>query len=164
MAYTEGINTTLCLNTIGLRWFNDACYEISLPTGKKIVIDPTIDASPYKKLGSDALEGADYILLSHTHYDHILNVGDLARKFDSKVFVGRTSALARARYFDLPGYRVYPCSSGDVYEMDDFTLEVILGKHTKMGDMDTIGHMKANLDHFHLAEDLEETMIMGSFE
>ena len=164
MAYKEGINTTLCLNTIGLRWFNDACYEISLPTGKKIVIDPTIDTSPYKKLGSDALEGADYILLSHTHYDHILNVGDLARKFDSKVFVGRTSALALAKYFDLPGYRVYPCSSGDVYEMDDFTLEVILGKHTKMGDIDTIGHMKANLDHFRLAEDLEETMIMGSFE
>ena len=55
---------------IGVRWFNDACYEIRPPNGKVILVDPYIDSSPLKRLGSDALSRVDYVLISHTHFDH----------------------------------------------------------------------------------------------
>lgn len=162
--YEEGIHETLLTKGIRVRWFNDACYEIKLPNGKTILLDPYIDRSPYKLLGSEDVTGADYIILSHTHFDHVMNVKELSQKFNSKIFVGKASAIGLARYYDIPGYRVYPCGAGDVFEMDDFTLEVIFGKHTNMGDMDCPGNMANNLKRFGLEADMAPVMTCGSYE
>lgn len=162
--YKEGIDSPKSINGVRLRWFNDACYEIQLPGGKVILIDPYINKSPFKLLGSEAVTGADYILLSHTHFDHVMDLGELSRKFNSRIFVGRASAIELARHFNIPGYRMYPCAAGERFETEDFALEVIYGKHTNMGDMDCPGNMKANLEHFGLEADMEALMTCGSYE
>ncbi len=34
------------VETVKLRWLNDACYEFKLPNGKGILVDTYMDASP----------------------------------------------------------------------------------------------------------------------
>lgn len=111
------------VNCVKIRWFNDACYELKLPNGKGILIDPYIDQSPNKLLPCSAVEAADYMLISHTHFDHIMDAGDLSRKFDSQIYVGRDSAIGLARYFNIPAYRINPCIHGETYRTDDFRLD-----------------------------------------
>ena len=162
--YQEGIQDTLLAKGIQVRWFNDACYEIKLPNGKTILLDPYINKSPYKLLGTGDVTGADYMILSHTHFDHVMDVKELSQKFNSKIFVGKASAIELACYYDIPGYRIYPCAAGDVFEMGDFTLEVIFGKHTNMGGMDCPGNMANNLKHFGLEPEMASVMTCGSYE
>ena len=60
-----------------LRYINGQCYEFILPGGKHLITDPYI--TPTKGLANagmpefstDQIEGADYILLTHTHYDFL---------------------------------------------------------------------------------------------
>ncbi|MBR0138206.1 MAG: MBL fold metallo-hydrolase [Erysipelotrichaceae bacterium] len=119
---------------IRIRYVNYACYEIVLPNGKVIVVDPSIDyTNKTTEFTRDDFTGADYILLSHTHYDHDSDLPYLAEKFDSKVFVGAMSCYGELQYSDIPFDNIYPVYPGEVYEMQDFTLEVFRGKHTFLG-------------------------------
>lgn len=118
------------INGCKLRWINYACYEIVLPNGKVIVIDPCIDYEKKAAFTADDFTGADYIILSHTHYDHTMELGYLEKKFHSKVFVGSMSAYAVADFFDINLDRLYPVMPNEKFEMEDFTLEVFRSKHT----------------------------------
>ena len=84
---------------IKFRYINFACYEVILPNGKEIVIDPchTMNTDgkkdAYMAAGSYDIpvdwcdyKGADYVLISHTHGDHTLDLGYLVAKtgFDWK--------------------------------------------------------------------------------
>ena len=164
MKYCEGINDMVSYKCLSLRWFNDACYELKLPNGKVILIDPYIDDSKYKKLSSSDVTGADYILISHVHFDHVLNVGDLSEKFNSKIFVGRNSALELAKKYNLPGYRVYPCASGDIFHTEDFKLEILYGKHTNIGDIDRPNNWPNSVKELNLDEDSVAVNMCGSYE
>lgn len=124
------------VNCVKIRWFNDACYELKLPNGKGILIDPYIDHSENKLLDSSAVEAADYMVVSHTHFDHTMNIGDLSEKFDSEIFVGQNAVVPLAEYFDIPGYRLTPCYPGETYYTEDFKLECFWAKHIKLGTFD----------------------------
>lgn len=154
------------VDCVKIRWFNDACYELKLPNGKGILIDPYIDASPNKLLASSAVEAADYMLVSHTHFDHTMNIGDLSAKFDSQIYVGRSAAIELARYYDIPSYRINPCYPGESYWTDDFRLDCFWAKHIKLGVDDCpskieggsfLGAMGAPLDQMQLN-------LQGSYE
>lgn len=127
---------TQSVKGVQIRWFNDACYELKLPNGKGILIDPYIDHSENKLLDSSAVEAADYMLVSHTHFDHTMNIGDLSEKFDSEIFVGQNAAFRLAEYYNIPGYRLTPCYPREVYHTDDFQLECFWAKHIKLGTFD----------------------------
>lgn len=121
--------------SIKLRYINYACYEIILPNGKEIVIDPCINyKEPDLKFTRDDFSGADYILLSHTHYDHTMDLSYLANKFNSKVFIGQMSMMADLQFDDINLDNVYPVSPMETFEMPDFRLEVFRGKHTFMNN------------------------------
>lgn len=147
-----------------LRWFNDACYEIKLPNGKGIVIDPHIDDSPYKILTSADVEAADYILISHTHFDHVTDVGKLSERFDSRIFVASQSGVALARQYDIPGYQLRLCMPGMTLYTPDFQLTCFAGQHTKIGEIDRPSRWPDNIVRDHLPADSAETNLLGSYE
>ena len=149
---------------VSLRWFNDACYEIRLPGGKTILTDPYIDSSRNHTLTAEDVEGADYILVSHTHFDHIVELGQIAEKFRSKIFVGASAGLELAKHFDLPGWQMYACSPGDRYELEDFTLECFRGKHTFLGDIDRPSKWPENNARDGIDSALQTLNMLGSYE
>jgi L-ascorbate metabolism protein UlaG (beta-lactamase superfamily) len=61
-----------------LTWWGHASWFIATG-GQRIVIDPFLDDSPVAPLRSDAVQ-ADYILVTHAHYDHVGDVEKIARR------------------------------------------------------------------------------------
>lgn len=147
-----------------VRWFNDACYELKLPNGKGILIDPYINGSRYRVKSVEDVEAADYILISHTHFDHVMDIGEVSQTFDSKIFAGNMSGMELAKYFDIPGYRMNLCSPGDVIFTEDFKLECFRAKHTKLGDFDRPSNWPENLKQENLKEEAAAMNLAGSYE
>ena len=121
------------MNTqLSLRWLYGACYEIRLPNGKVIITDPDISRSNPGGHTLDEVTGADYILCSHTHYDHTSDIGKLFEKFDGKIIVGAMSAVPLARAYDLNLTAVWPMNSGETVKFEDFTLTARRAHHLYM--------------------------------
>lgn len=132
-----------------MRWISVQCYEIVLPNGKVIVTDPFFwdgnniedpeklsseDKGLYKVYKQDGFSidqftGADYIIISHIHGDHINMVGKLWEKFHGRIFVSAGAAQEIAKIFDIPYGAIYPLWPGNTYYFDDFTLKVYPAAH-----------------------------------
>lgn len=119
---------------IKFRSFNAGCaHEIVLPNGKVILIDPYFTGDHMEGHSKDEITGADYILITHSHFDHELDLGYFVKKFNSKVFIGALSAFAVLKYHKIPYDNVYPVYPGQKFVLDDFKLDVFQGKHNPTG-------------------------------
>ncbi len=68
-----------------VHWFGHAAFSITTPRGKVLLIDPWLNnpSNPEAKDGKDPLAsvpGADYILLTHGHRDHVGDAVEIAKK------------------------------------------------------------------------------------
>lgn len=119
---------------IRIRSFHAGCaHEVKLPGGKTLLIDPFFRDSLSGGHTMEEVEGADYILVTHTHFDHELDLGYFAKKFHSLVFVGALSAFALLKYHGLAYDNVIPVYSGQTYAMKDFSLQIVGAKHNPSG-------------------------------
>jgi len=157
--------TKLLINGIRIRYINYACYEIQLPNKREIVIDPCIDfTSKCTEFTRDDFQGADYILLSHTHYDHTMDLEYLAQKFQSKVFVGSMSCQAILESADIDFDHVYPVNPMETFEMEDFTLKVFRSKHTFMNNSENVMSKRLEKQLAGFPENHKMADIFGSIE
>ena len=67
-------------------------HEIVLPNGKIVLVDPYFIDCKFENFTRDDVTGADYIILTHGHFDHDSDLGYLAKKFNAKVFCGVMTA------------------------------------------------------------------------
>lgn len=132
-----------------IRWISVQCYEMVLPNGKVVVTDPfywegsnlagcrelskkeenSLKVYAQQGFSVDEFTGADYILISHVHGDHVNIVGELWNKFHGRVLVPAGAAEELARVFDIPYGVIMPLYPGNTYYLDDFTLTVYPGAH-----------------------------------
>ena len=122
-------------NSVRIRPFNvGGAFEIVLPNGKVILLDPFFTGNDFDcgKTRED-VTGADYIILSHTHFDHDIDVGYFVQKFDSKVFCGAMSAFELLKYHKIPYDNIFPVYPGQTFTMDDFTVSFYQTKHNPSG-------------------------------
>lgn len=133
----------MIIDAIKIRYINYACYEILLSNGKEIIIDPCRSLNEEEALPD--YERADYVLLSHTHYDHTKDLGDLFAQYQPKVIVGAMSCPSLLSYFDINFDQVYPVYPNEKFEFEDFTLEVFRGKHTFMNNRNN--YMRERIEH-----------------
>ena len=70
-----------------LTWLGHGSWSID-SAGKRVLLDPFLDDSPTAPVKADEVQ-ADYILVSHGHFDHVSDVAAIAK---------RTGALLVANY------------------------------------------------------------------
>lgn len=117
---------------VRFRWLGYVCFEFVLPSGKVLVVDPYIDYSPTAPIKCSEVTGADYIALTHGHYDHITDVGSLLQKFHSKVLCSREIAEPLSRVFNIDLGDLIRVSAGDRVEFGDLHIEVKRGQHINL--------------------------------
>ncbi|MFA6506409.1 MAG: MBL fold metallo-hydrolase [Treponemataceae bacterium] len=128
-------NVTM-VSGIEFRWINNAGFEIILPNGKHVLIDPWLDSAKtwFKSTLSveKDLDRADYIVLSHIHSDHADDVGLIQKKFPNvRIFVGALSAEYLIKWQNLNMNKIYLCNDGQTFQFDDVTIKVFAGRHTE---------------------------------
>ena len=115
--------------SIRLRWLGTACFEIRLPDGEVLIIDPYMDDSRTCHVRSRDIERADYICITHGHFDHILDVGPLANRLGSTIFCSRKAAQTMDAHFGIPANRIRVVTAGEVLRQGPIKIEVVRATH-----------------------------------
>jgi L-ascorbate metabolism protein UlaG (beta-lactamase superfamily) len=73
-----------------IKWDGHAAFEITTPSGKVLVLDPWLSnpLNPAAQGGKDpvaAIPKADYILITHGHFDHVGEASALAQKTGARL-------------------------------------------------------------------------------
>jgi L-ascorbate metabolism protein UlaG (beta-lactamase superfamily) len=142
----------LAQSEITLSYLGTAGWEIS--DGKTVVlIDPYLtrfkkvtpndsfmdtDPRPLLKPGDilssdestiDAhIRRADYILITHTHYDHSMDMPYIAKKTGA-IVIGTESTVNFARASGVPNRQLMTVKGGEDYQFDSFSVRVIPSLH-----------------------------------
>ena len=77
------------------------------------------------------IQHADFILVTHTHYDHILDVPHIALKTGA-VVIGTESTENVMRAYGVPEERLITVRGGEDYEFGSFSLKVIPSIHSPL--------------------------------
>jgi L-ascorbate metabolism protein UlaG (beta-lactamase superfamily) len=142
-----------------LRWLGTAGWEISDGT-TVILIDPYVSRiwgpqppgrTPYARTPGDTrplygwddvappdtaaidahVPRANYVLVTHTHYDHVLDVPQIALKTHATV-IGTESTANVLRAYKVPEEQLITVRGGEDYEFGAFSLKVIPSLHSPL--------------------------------
>lgn len=117
---------------IQMRWLNNAGFEVILPGGAHLLVDPWLDSADIYPVSVESLERVDYVLLTHVHFDHADSIGDIQKHFpNARILVGDLSAspLCEAQHLNVE--KLYRIRGGEVYEFADVKIEAISARHTE---------------------------------
>jgi len=127
-----------------LRWLGTAGYEITF--GDTVVlIDPFLTRPPVnffskdfkgeevlnvnEALVSEIIKKADYILVGHSHWDHLMDVPYIAKKTGAKVIGSETTANI-LRSYEVPEEQIIPVKGGEQIQFSNFSVRVIPSLHS----------------------------------
>ncbi|NNJ89217.1 MAG: metal-dependent hydrolase [Eudoraea sp.] len=92
-----------------------------------ILVDPFISGNPMvpETISIQGLK-PDYILLTHAHQDHVLDVEEIAKKSDPKII----SNYEIAMHFEAKGFRAHPMNHGGSRTFSFGTVKYVQAIHT----------------------------------
>lgn len=145
-------NAPTVAGEIRLTYLGQAGYEIT--DGKTIVlVDPVISMiklrrdtkpggldmarefssvlTPDKEAIDAKIKRADYILLSHGHYDHSLDAGYISNRTGA-IIIGHETTANIARAYDVPHEKLLIVRGGEDFDFGTFSLRVIPSLHTAL--------------------------------
>lgn len=79
------------------------------------------------------IKKADYILVHHSHFDHLSDVPYIAKKTGAKVIATETSCNILKAY-GIPKEQLYTVKGGEDYQFDKFSVRVIPSIHSALGE------------------------------
>ncbi|WLD22859.1 metal-dependent hydrolase [Flavobacterium dauae] len=96
-----------------ITYYGHASLSIEI-NGKNIIVDPFISANELAKhIDINALK-ANYILITHAHGDHILDVETIAKNTDAII----VSNAEIAGYYENKGFKTHPMNHGGTWDFD----------------------------------------------
>jgi L-ascorbate metabolism protein UlaG (beta-lactamase superfamily) len=104
LLWTPGVRAA---STTTITWHGHAAFEIGTPGGVVILIDPwfTNPANPSVKEKKDPLEHvqkADYILITHGHFDHVGDAVAIAKKTGARLIANFELGTNMAKLLGYP--------------------------------------------------------------
>lgn len=94
--------------------------------GKHIIVDPFISDNPLAShINVDSLP-ADYILLTHAHGDHILDVETIARRSGATI----VSNAEIAGYYEAKGFKSHGMNHGGSWNFDFGAVKCVTALHS----------------------------------
>ena len=127
--------------TLAFRWLGVAGIELEMD-GQILVIDPFFTRPPLwrlwlgrvppnRKLILDKVRRCDFILVSHAHYDHLMDVPDLAISTGAIAY-GSANACQLLRVCNVPEEQIFAVKSGDRIRLGDCTVDVLPAEHIRI--------------------------------
>jgi L-ascorbate metabolism protein UlaG (beta-lactamase superfamily) len=108
-----------------ITFFGHASLGIEI-AGKNILVDPYISANPKAAhIDIHALK-ADYILLTHAHQDHILDVESIAKRTNATII----SNAEIAGHYSKKGLKSHPMNHGGSWKFDFGTVKFVNAIHS----------------------------------
>jgi len=99
---------------------------------KTLLIDPYVSRAPKRvsvpQIVRKHISRADYVILTHSHWDHLADVPEIARYTDA-VIAGSETTLNICRYFGISESRLRPYRAHEAIEFGNFTVTPIPSKH-----------------------------------
>jgi L-ascorbate metabolism protein UlaG (beta-lactamase superfamily) len=94
--------------------------------GKHILVDPYISANPKASHINVTNLKADYILLTHAHQDHILDVEAIAKRTNATII----SNAEIAGHYSKKGLKSHPMNHGGSWKFDFGTVKFVNAIHS----------------------------------
>src|SRR5512145_1498137 len=66
--------------SVKIRWLGHSGFSIQDPSGKTVLVDPWFQGNPTAPSGPEGIPKAEFILLTHDHFDHAADAVLLARQ------------------------------------------------------------------------------------
>ena len=104
-------------------------------SGKHILIDPFISGNPKAAHIEIATLKADYILITHAHQDHILDVEAIAKRTDATI----VSNFEIATFFGSKGLKNHPMNHGGSWSFDFGKVKYVNAIHSSSFPNGTYG-------------------------
>jgi L-ascorbate metabolism protein UlaG (beta-lactamase superfamily) len=118
-------------DTVVIRWLGNANFEFAYK-GKVYLFDAYFDRPPRSHdLGFKAADvvKAEAIFVSHAHFDHISDIGPVARQTGAPV-VGAPITIETARKLGAPEKQLVVAKGGETMKFGDATVEIALAQHS----------------------------------
>jgi L-ascorbate metabolism protein UlaG (beta-lactamase superfamily) len=94
--------------------------------GKHIIVDPFITGNPLANAIDINMLKADYILLTHAHYDHVLDVEAIAKNTDGVI----VSNPEITTYYEKKGFKSQYMNHGGSLKFDFGTVKYVNAVHS----------------------------------
>jgi L-ascorbate metabolism protein UlaG (beta-lactamase superfamily) len=114
-----------------IRWLGNANFEFAYK-GKVYLFDAYFDRTPRAhKLGFTAADvsKAEAVFVSHAHFDHISDIGAVARQTGAPV-VGAPITAETAKKLGVPEKQIVVAKGGESLKFGDATAEIALAQHS----------------------------------
>jgi len=108
---------------------NGMYHELALPDGTHIIIDPFFTGRGDTGFGIDSITRCDYVLITHSHFDHEIDLKPVFQKFRCRVLVPAFSADAVMKYHGIPYDYIFPVLPGETYSFPEFEVHCLRAKH-----------------------------------
>lgn len=114
------------LYNMNITYFGHSCFLVTT-AGKRILFDPFISGNPLaKEVEVDDIR-CDYILLSHGHSDHCIDLERIARNNPEVTIVGIWEI--HARYSEM-GFKTHPMNKGGWWNFDFGRVKMVNAVHS----------------------------------
>lgn len=117
---------------VSIKWLSVTCFEICCD-GVTVVSDPFVTDCDSTSLTWEAIEKCDIICLSHAHFDHIIDIPNLIKKFNPLLLCGDQTAMPLAKWLNYSPSRIYPMYPDTELDFDCIKIRALYGRHSEQG-------------------------------
>lgn len=129
------------LNRMTFRWLGVAGFELGAAP-QTLLVDPFFTRPPFRKvlmgrvqpdeaLVEKNISDGDFILVTHAHYDHLMDVPAAARKTGAVVF-GSENTCKLLEVCGVPPGNLRRIRAGDRLDLGVFQVKVISAQHLRL--------------------------------